>query len=247
MFSGRGFKAVRGSQIMGFAFLTLRRQSGYVFNVNVNLPFRRQGVGQLLMDHLEQVTRERQRAWTVLQVDEPNLPARRLYEKIGYRPYHPDLFRHQKPALMPDDMATGISIRPLSGLQGQRLFKKYQAAEQEAGDSWAANAVSEYSLVPSDVRYWRCLVQGQEIGCAWISLPSRHHMVAGLALQSEFWGHFAVLKLLHLLLNEARPQPQRFDVYLASSQHHQMARPLLESIGFVPALQARILSIKALA
>jgi ribosomal protein S18 acetylase RimI-like enzyme len=72
-----------------------------VFNVNVNRPFRRQGVGRLLMDHLEQVTREQRRRWIALQVDETNLPARHLYDKLGYRPYHPDVLRHANLASMP--------------------------------------------------------------------------------------------------------------------------------------------------
>jgi GNAT superfamily N-acetyltransferase len=248
MFSGRGFKAVSQGRILGFAFLALRQRSGYVFNVNVNRPYRRQGVAQLLMHHLEQVTRERQRHWIALQVDESNLPARRLYDKLGYRAYHPDLLRHENPTAMPLSLAGGVELRPVPGHQGRQQFRRYQAEELRIGDSWAAGTVVEYDLLPPNAAYSQCLVQRQAIGCAWLMLlGGGRQAVASLALRPDFWGHFSTVSLVQLLLDEVESRPpQQFDVYLASSQHHQAAQPLLEGLGFRPALQPRMLMLKAL-
>lgn len=247
IFSGRGYKAVDERQILGFAFLALRQWSGYVFNVNVNRPFRRQGVGQLLMAHLEQVTRERQRQWIALQVDETNLPARRLYEKLGYRPYHPDVLRHLNPVSMPFSVGGGAALKPLNSYQGRRLYQKYQLEELRLGDSWAAGTVVEYDLIPSNARFSQCLVQGQEIGCAWLVLVGGgRHAVVSFALRPDLWGHYSTVNVLQLLLDEIGPMPQQVDVYLASSEHYRRAKPLFEGLGFQAALQPRMLMLKAL-
>ncbi|MGH2538722.1 MAG: GNAT family N-acetyltransferase, partial [Candidatus Promineifilaceae bacterium] len=91
--AGRGFKVVRAGRIIGCAYLYLRPNSGYVFNVSVNRPYRRQGVARGLMAHLEGLIQARGRGWAALQVDWDNSPARALYAGIGYRAYHPGLFR----------------------------------------------------------------------------------------------------------------------------------------------------------
>jgi hypothetical protein len=140
------------------------------------------------------------------------------------------------------------ALTPLATYQGRRLYQKYQAEELRLGDSWAAGTVVEYDLIPPNARFGQCLVQGQEIGCAWLVLVSGgRHAVVSLALRPDFWGHFSTVSLLHLLLSETGGMPQQLDVYLASSEHYQQARPLLAGLGFQPALQPRMLMLKALA
>ena len=59
---------------------------GYIGNVAVTPGHRRQGVGDALLAALTALGRERGLAFLTLEVRESNLPARRLYEKHGFRP-----------------------------------------------------------------------------------------------------------------------------------------------------------------
>ena len=91
--AGKGYKVVRDRQTIGCAFLHFRHVSAYVFNVSVNRPYRRQGIGRLLMAHLESVARQNGHLWLALQVDDGNKPAQQLYKELGYQTYHPHFMR----------------------------------------------------------------------------------------------------------------------------------------------------------
>ena len=56
--AGRGYKAVRGGAIIGCAYVHYYSSSAFVFNVMVNRPYRRQGVGTRLMALTERVARK---------------------------------------------------------------------------------------------------------------------------------------------------------------------------------------------
>ena len=66
------------------------------------------------MVYLEQTIKKRGREWAVLQVDQGNEPAERLYEQLGYRPYHPHFLRREmgtpfSQAIVPLNQANGDS------------------------------------------------------------------------------------------------------------------------------------------
>ena len=58
---------------------------GYVGNVAVAEPFRRRGVGEALVRAMLADAKGRGAAFLTLEVRESNRPARRLYERCGFR------------------------------------------------------------------------------------------------------------------------------------------------------------------
>ncbi|MCI0397556.1 MAG: GNAT family N-acetyltransferase [Chloroflexi bacterium] len=244
--AGEGYKAVQNGRIVGCAYLHVRELCAYAFNVSVNQPYRRQGVARRLMSYLEEAAQARNVSWMALQVDEANLPARNLYEQLGYRPYHPHFLRREGSATMPWGVASGVGLEPLRPRRGRRLFEHYLALEREAGDRWAARVVPDcdFESLPAGV-YWRCLLQGEEIGCALVARSAAGPIIH-LMLQPAYWGHFTLAGLVRLLAEKVARVPTTLDLHLGSSAHHQAALPLLAGLGFVQRTVPRILMLKLL-
>jgi ribosomal protein S18 acetylase RimI-like enzyme len=74
---------------VGQVWLDLRQRRGHVapsvWALRVYEPVQRRGVGTLLMQALERVARERGKPLLELSVEKHNDPARRLYERLGWR------------------------------------------------------------------------------------------------------------------------------------------------------------------
>jgi hypothetical protein len=200
------------------------------------------------MAHLETLIRRRGRRWAVLQVDYGNTPAQTLYRRLGYRAYHPDLLRWEGPAFTPAAIAGGATIEALAGERGRACFARYQGADQVEGDSWAGQALGDYThlLRPPGGRHWHCRVQDQEIGAAAVERRGGR-LAIRLALRPDFWGESAVARIVELIVAAEPWSPKRVDLYFGSSAHHQAAAPLFESLGFRPYTLARHLMIKDLA
>lgn len=246
LFAGRGFKVMSNGQIIGCAFLHLKKRSGYVFNVNVNAQHRRQGVGRRLMRHLETVAQANLRTWMALQVDEGNLPARNLYEQLGYRAYHPQFFRREDKLPIRAVTLANLALERQKRYKGRQLYDRYLCLEQRAGDGWAYPVLGEYDIdPPGGGSYWRCLLQGDEIGCAWCTGKIDWPLIR-IALKPEFWGENIIGELMNLLVTEALDNLSGVDLYLGSSAHHEAALPLLDSLGYENCRQPRFLMLKSL-
>ncbi len=244
--SGHGYKAMQGKRIVGCAYLHLRQVSAYVFNVNVDHPFRGQGVGRRLMEYLETVAKSHGRNWMALQVDDGNQPAQRLYEKLDYRPYQPKFLRRDSSWPFRRSAEIGVSVQRLSRRRGRRLFAHYTNIERQTGDLWAAPVLDDYDLGSLDGNsFWQCFLKGEEIGSATLVVDSGRLQIK-LACQPTYWGHPTSARLIQMLEAQFGSKPQTLDVFLASSAHFEAASPLLSEIGFHPRSQQRILMIKAL-
>ena len=247
LLSGQGYKATYRGRILGCAFLHLREYSGYVFNVNVNRAYRRRGVGSLLMKHLEKVTLAKGRRWMGLQVDNNNMPAERLYLKLGYRAYHPRFLYLNGVAPLQKTLTTGLTVEPLMAYQGRHLYRRYLRTEQRKGDTWASPVLNEYDHNPSGGgEFWRCRLHHDEIGCAWRPGSSRRPTIR-LALKPAYWGHITIGGLVKLLAERLSEAAAGMSVYLGSNDHQEAAAPLLEGLGFEVRRQPRILMLKPLA
>lgn len=247
LLSGQGYKAVRGSQIVGYAFLRFHSLSAFVFNVGVNRPYRRQGVGHRLMMHLEEVAQTRTVPWMALQVDANNVPAHNLYRKLGYQAYHPHYLRCKNdPPLLPE-VRPGLSLATLGVSDRRLLFERYAAAERHAGDASAADvAGADYAPpFPWRGRHWRCLAQGREAGYAWWNGAADKPAIT-LLLNPEFWGDPVTLGFLRLLLERCGRKFHRVDVDVGSYGHYKVLAPLLRPFGFQPRTRSRLLMLKSL-
>ena len=246
--AGQGYKAVSEGQIVGCAFLHLRKASGLIFNVSVNESHRRRGIGRALMQHLEAQGRQGDVGWMGLQVDEGNTPAQRLYTDLGYRPYHPYYYHFSGRRSPFAGALSNVRLQALRGRPGRRLYMHYLHNEQRAGDSWAADVVrTDFIDGPkAGGRFWRLIIRDEEAGCAWVSNRGAGPTVL-FTLQPVYWGDVAsATGLLHLLFQEAPPGKARMNIYFGSSGHQQAAAPLLEAHGFTRQQRKRILMLKKL-
>lgn len=243
--AGRGFKVVKEGQVAGFAYLSLRPRSGYIFNVVVDHPFRRQGVGHTLMTYLEQQIRRRGRQWAVLQVDAGNEPAQNLYLRLGYQPYHPSFWQWNGGRWPKQVVHTDAWLEPVRG-RGRALYHYYAGLERDNGDAWAAPLVANEYAMPRPVggQEWRCVWEGNEVGYAWAT-TGQNGTVLVLLLHPSGW-HKTVwlISFLQLLLDEVGGRRGVIDVHVGSSEHYAAAAGTLQPLGFTPRSQPRILMLK---
>lgn len=245
-FSGRGYKVLVNGQIVGCGFLDMRRHSGYIFNISVSRPFRRQGLAWQLMTHLEKVIVHEGQGWAALQVDRGNLPAERLYQQLGYRAYHPGFLRYEGQAPISRVAKAGVSIHRVGRQPGLGLYRHYQNIERQMGDFWAAAVLDEYdSWSGRSGPFWRCLLDDEEIGCAQVVRRDSKPLIR-LALAPEYWGHLATGGIAQELMDSVPKQRAYVDLFLESSAHHRAATPVLNGLGFRERFRTRALMLKPL-
>jgi ribosomal protein S18 acetylase RimI-like enzyme/RimJ/RimL family protein N-acetyltransferase len=245
-YSGRGFKVLVNGSIAACGFLHLRRLSGYLFNISVNRPYRRQGLGRRLVTHLEHVITENGQGWAALQVDRGNEPAEQLYRQLGYRGYHPHFLRREGQPLIGTAVTAGLTIEPMSQYPGKELFKHFQEVERLNGDSWAAAVVGEYDSYSSrQGTFWRCRRDEREIGCAQV-IDRNGHALIRLALDPEHWGNLTTGGLAQELMAALPGDLAYVDLNLESSAHHRAAAQLLNDLGFHERQRSRTLMLKTL-
>ncbi|WMI80799.1 ribosomal protein S18-alanine N-acetyltransferase [Anaerotignum sp. MB30-C6] len=73
-------------KVVGYAGMWHVITEGHITNVAVLHEYRRQGIGDLLMENLEKVALEREMIGITLEVRINNEAAQRLYHKYGFRP-----------------------------------------------------------------------------------------------------------------------------------------------------------------
>ena len=71
-------------RLLGYVGLLAVVDEGYITNVAVRPDCRRQGVASALLGALEAQGRARELTFLTLEVRQSNIPARALYEKLGY-------------------------------------------------------------------------------------------------------------------------------------------------------------------
>ncbi len=245
--SGRGYKAVVGGHIVGCAFLNMRRLTGFVYNVNVNGPYRRKGIGRALMEHVEREVRRLGRRWVGLHLDDGNAPAQRLYESLGYHSYHHRFLRSAHPALLPRSSAEGLQVQALARPEGERLWKQYADLARREGDPWAARLIREDfdEGPPPGGTFWSAQQGSDVIGCLWRGGPATWPTVRVL-LRHGCWDQPNLLFSLLDALLPAAGGLDGLDLHFGSSAHHDAICPALSLLAFTPHNRPRILMLKEL-
>jgi ribosomal-protein-alanine N-acetyltransferase len=75
-----------GDEVVGFAGLWVMVDEAHITTFAVHPAWRRRGVGQRLLLRLLELSNDRRAREATLEVRLSNLPARKLYEKYGFRP-----------------------------------------------------------------------------------------------------------------------------------------------------------------
>lgn len=249
LFSGRGYKAIYENKTVGCAYLHLRRYSGLVFNVSVNKSYRRRGIAQALMHHLEAVVHEHNLSWMTLQVDSENTPAQNLYHQLGYQPYHPTFLLRQPASPRHFTAVPGITIKPLPRSQGRVLFSQFLLAERRESDSEIATMINhEYTdSAPAGGQYWRINYNNTESGCLWLGGDPVASPLLILHLEPVYWGNpLIATSVLRHALDHIGHTVQQLNLHLGSPKHLQAIQSHLQQHGFQTQQHPRILMLKRL-
>lgn len=109
-------------RVVATTLLSFPERAGYVSTVTVDAAYRRRGFARALLERAQEVARSAGRKYVVLDVLEQNLPARTLYERIGYRPLATGdfWFYDGAPTGAPP---TSAEIRPFRSSDTKRLLE----------------------------------------------------------------------------------------------------------------------------
>lgn len=77
--------ALHGDKVIGFVGMWIVFHEGDITNVAVHPEYRKQGVGNLLIDNLITLCKENNINSLTLEVRESNIPAQSLYKKHGFK------------------------------------------------------------------------------------------------------------------------------------------------------------------
>ena len=77
--------ALHGDKVIGFIGMWIVFHAGDITNVAVHPEYRKQGVGNLLIDNLITLCKENNINSLTLEVRESNIPAQSLYKKHGFK------------------------------------------------------------------------------------------------------------------------------------------------------------------
>lgn len=73
------------NEVIGFAGIKIIMDEADIMNIVTKKSFRNQGIGTLLLENLISISHELNLSSISLEVNEENLPAIHLYEKLGFK------------------------------------------------------------------------------------------------------------------------------------------------------------------
>lgn len=79
------FVAAENETLLGYIGLHFVLDEGYMDNLAVFTAFRNKGVASALLLSLDEFAMEKELSFITLEVRDSNTPARKLYEKLGYK------------------------------------------------------------------------------------------------------------------------------------------------------------------
>lgn len=135
-----------GDRVVGFAGLWVMVDEGHVTTFAVDPRFRRRGVGERLLLGLLDIAEARRAREATLEVRLSNMPARRLYEKYGFRPvgirprYYSD--NGEDALIMTTDPLAAPSMR--ERIAGLRLALDGRPVDPEPDPADTPPSVPEY-------------------------------------------------------------------------------------------------------
>jgi ribosomal-protein-alanine N-acetyltransferase len=130
-----------GDEVVGFAGIWVMVDEAHVTTFAVDPRFRRRGVGERLLLALLDLSVQRLAREATLEVRLSNLPARKLYEKYGFRPvgirprYYSD--NGEDALIMTTEALSSPAVR--ERVEGLRVALDARAVDAEAGDPAATD------------------------------------------------------------------------------------------------------------
>ena len=182
--------ARRGDQILGLAMLGVRPEHTWITRLGVLPVKRRCGAGQLLMEHLIAQSRRLRVPYIILEVIKGNVPAHRLFLKLGFRETR-DLLIIRRPPAPPTDSAPPYIAQDL-GYQGAVELLR----QRHSTPSW----LDETESLVNAGKLAALRVTLENGGRGWLVYQKTIFQLGRLVLQTETGDpHQVGLALVHAL------------------------------------------------
>lgn len=212
--------ALAGEQILGLAMLGVRGSHAWITRLGVLPASRRRGTGQALMEYLIEQARRREVDFVLLEVIKDNVPAHRLFRKLGFREVR-DLLVLRRPPGLP---AAGVEPYEAQVLDYQQALALLE--QRRSTPSWLDEAPSLRNA--GNLAALRVELAGG--GQGWLVYQNTVFQLGRLVLQTEAGDPYQVATALLHALHTRHPAQDTKTENLPTGDPHW---PALRDFGYL--------------
>jgi ribosomal protein S18 acetylase RimI-like enzyme len=211
---------IEDDQILGLAMLAVRPGHAWITRLGVLPVKRKRGSGQLLMEHLIAQARRLRVAYILLEVIKNNVPAHRLFCKLGFREQR-ELMIIRRPPGPPPDEVPPYNVQTLDYHQTIGLLH-----QRSSVPSWLDETPSLINA--GNLKALRVQLASGERG--WLVYQTTVFQLGRLVLQAEVGDpHRVGLALIHAL-HTRHPATDTKSENLPADDPHW---PALQDMGYL--------------
>ncbi len=212
--------AMQGNELLGVAMLGVREGRAWITRLGVLPNIRRSGVGQALMEGLLENAAKLNRHFVMLEVIKNNLPAHRLFLKLGFREIGELLVLRRAPVLPPPDPVVA-DARRLERIDALRL-----AGRDRGTMPWTNQ--SETLLNAQDVSGLEITLADDSQG--WLIYQRQKFILTRFAYKTERGNPATVA---YAFLSHLHHQYPRLDTHLENIQVNDPHLSAFYEMGYV--------------
>ena len=242
-----GFIAKIDDVPAGFSFSYVKPLMVRIDSFMVLPEYRNQGVGSSLLNEITEFAREFEIRYLVSAIPRENPEGFEYAKKKGFLPYRNFLLNHDNLSEF-TRKDTEVELEKLLVQNAKAQYDKWAYIEMENGDPWVLELIyAEFAdLGFNNVgTHWNCLVEKSSKGYLRL-IHNGGNGIIYLACEQKYWNDPIQLDWIRIALNEAGAELESLDIMFASGGHHQAAKDIFSSEGFVENTRQRFLVIKDL-
>lgn len=244
------FKVAVQGRIAGYVLTKKRDHSLHIWDLVVDPEFRGKGIGESLMKFAEKRAEKRHR-YVTLAVMEDNVPAMRLYEKLGYEnlQFSPVCYQLE----VPEEPETGSSFVVLEPVSGEAVIHGrsehfYNVLRAVIGSSKNEIVKLLYPM-PSKVRReaecFTILETGREVG--YTSIKHKKNLASiFLLISPSIWSTDAENEAIMKAIQKGRLRSARVEICALQAYEKNLERVLREENCVAERKTSRLALIKKL-
>jgi ribosomal protein S18 acetylase RimI-like enzyme len=211
---------IEDDQILGLAMLAMRPGHAWITRLGVLPVKRKRGSGQLLMEYLITQARRLRVAYVLLEVIKNNMPAHRLFRKLGFRELR-ELMIIRRPPGPPPDEVPPYTVQTLDYHQTVGLLHQRSSAP-----SWLDETPSLINA--GNLKALRVQLESGERG--WLVYQVTVFQLGRLVLQTEVGDPYRVGLVLAHALHTRHPATDTKSENMPVDDPHW---PALQHMGYL--------------
>jgi GNAT superfamily N-acetyltransferase len=231
----------------GFSFSYVKPMMMRIDSFMVLPEYRNQGAGSSLLNEITEFAKEFEVRYLVSAIPKENPDGFEYAKKKGFLPYRNFLLSYDNLSeFKRDDI--GVELDKILVQNAKTQYDKWVYVEMENGDPWALELINaEFADLGFNKvgTHWNCLVEKSNKGYLRL-IHNGGKGVIYMACEPEYWNDPIQLDWIRTALNEAGAELESLNIMFASGGHHQAAKELFSSEGFVENTRKRFLVIKDL-